>query len=195
MRGMMYSRNQALLSGMLAANLRTCFAPQGLNCYGPTALFLAKRPWPILHRTEGPLLAGPMEQEPSSEENQLLARLRLLSQIAQIAAGELDLPLRLSRSLCELERHFPLHTCPIWLADFNEQPENGKDVGGMFANVDSGTTGGSPVSWILAANNRNSAARAVALGLAPGRRLSAGQTPFCANLKDGQALYADLARL
>ena len=140
-------------------------------------------------------LAILMEQEGLLEENHVLTRLRLLSRVAQIAAGELELSLLLSLSLCELERHIPLHTCSVWLADFQELLGHGKTPDGTEDLRDCSYTKGPPVSWVLATNNRSSAARAVDLGLAPGRRLSTEQTPFGACLKSGQALYADLSRL
>ena len=141
------------------------------------------------------VLGDPKEQDRLLEENHLLTKLRLLSQISQIASKERELPLLLSRSLRELERHLVLHTSSVWLAHCQKQPANGHHSEGEEDGFNPYLGEGSPVSWVLAANNRNSAVRAVALGLVPGRQLSTEQTPFSACLAPGQALYADLPRL
>ncbi len=129
------------------------------------------------------------------EESHLLSKIRLLSKVAQFATGDFDLPVLLSRSLSELERPLPLHVCSVWLAEFEEQPGNGYDQEGQGGVADPCFAEGPPVSWVLAANNNNSATRAATLGLAPGKRLSAERTPFRACMRGGQAVYADLPRM
>jgi signal transduction histidine kinase len=61
----------------------------------------------------------------SPDEARLLAKLRLLNQVAQAAAGSLDLPHLLSVVLRELDWYFPLHACVIWLLADDQQEGSG----------------------------------------------------------------------
>jgi signal transduction histidine kinase/CheY-like chemotaxis protein len=58
-----------------------------------------------------------LEQGNLFEESRLLAQLRLLNQVAQAAAGSLDLPAILKVALHELDRQLPLHVCAVWLLE------------------------------------------------------------------------------
>jgi signal transduction histidine kinase len=110
-----------------------------------------------------------LEQGSLYEEAHLLSQLRLLNRVAQAAAGNLDLAFILERALRELDRHFPLHVCAVWLVD---DQESGR--------------------LTLAATNSIPSSRATNLGLVPGMELAIDQSPFGTCLQDGQGMYIDL---
>src|SRR5262249_12636435 len=62
-----------------------------------------------------------LEQANLSEEARLLNRLRVMNQVAQAAAGNLDLSSILAITLRELDRLLPLHICAVWLLEGPEQ--------------------------------------------------------------------------
>ncbi len=131
-----------------------------------------------------------LEQGNLLEESRLFAQLRLLNQVAQTAAGSLDLPRILAVALRELERLLPLNICVVWLLEKAEQrpgPE-GEDTGG------SSKTLPSSFRLRLAESTGVPNERAEKLGLLPGLLLELDQTPFAECWKDGQALYADLEK-
>jgi signal transduction histidine kinase len=120
-----------------------------------------------------------LEQANLSEEARLLNRLRVMNQVAQAAAGNLDLSSILAITLRELDRLLPLHVCAVWLLEGPEQaarklPETA-----------------APALLLFAASS-TSGDKAASLGLLPGLRLPIEQTPFAQCLRDGHAYYADL---
>jgi signal transduction histidine kinase/CheY-like chemotaxis protein len=130
---------------------------------------------------------GWLEQGTLSEETRLQAKLRLLNQVAQAAAGSQDLASLLQASLRALERHLPLHACVIWLV------ERKKHVRREQAPAQDPAAPSSPVSYVrLAASSSAPQDRAQQLGLVPGLRLRIEHTPFASGLLTGQALYTDL---
>src|SRR5438132_5926945 len=124
------------------------------------------------------------KREPS--EARLLAQLRLLNQVAQAAAGSLDLARILTVTLREVDRHLPQCICAVWLFEEEERPTMGD--GERNTAIDAGQA--SP-SLILSKHGMMISERATRLGLVPGVRLSMEQTRFAACLRDGQAQYVD----
>ncbi len=143
------------------------FGPQDLEAVVPAAAWL--------------------EQADLFEEARLLARLRLLNQVAQAAAGNLELARILVVSLRELDRHLPLHVSVVWLLEDDKvtrwQGDQGAEARPSSAEP--------PGHLLLAEAPGASGERARSLGLAPGMRLPVEQTPFRTCLAEGQALYAD----
>jgi signal transduction histidine kinase len=128
-----------------------------------------------------------LEQGDLFEEARLLAQLRLLNQVAQAAAGNLDLSRILSVALRELDRRLPLHVCAVWILADNACPAG-----------EPGVRGSAPLaaprantSLVLADSSAIPSEQVTTLGLVPGLRLTLEQTPFAPCLNDGQALYAD----
>jgi signal transduction histidine kinase/CheY-like chemotaxis protein len=121
-----------------------------------------------------------LEQANLSEEARLLNRLRVMNQVAQAAAGNLDLFSILTITLRELDRLLPLHVCAVWLLDSPEQPAR-KTAESISA-----------TALALSAASSTSGDKAATLGLRAGLRLPVEQTPFAQCLRDGHAYYADL---
>src|SRR5262249_44940908 len=70
-------------------------------------------------------VCGWMEQARVYDGTHLLTRLRLLNQVAQAAAGSLELQRILTVALRELDRHIPLQTGVVWLMDEGEETTPG----------------------------------------------------------------------
>jgi signal transduction histidine kinase len=130
-----------------------------------------------------------LEQGTLFEEARLLAQLRLLNQVAQAAAGRLDLPSILKVALRELERHLPLHVSVVWLL------EEGKRTRGKARQAPDSKGAAAPSIFLrLAASSTAPQDRAQMLGLNPGLRVRLEKTAFAPSLRDGQAVYSDLER-
>src|SRR5205814_1611227 len=108
--------------------------PAPLSPLGPlmgVAIAGQVRPWGVLYLSravgnsgfvaedEETLLAlcALLKQGSLADESQLIARLRLLTELAQAAAGSLDLTRVFTVALRELERQLPSSVCAIWLID------------------------------------------------------------------------------
>jgi signal transduction histidine kinase len=115
------------------------------------------------------------------EEARLLTQIRLLNQIAQAAAGNLDVAHMFRTTLRELDRHLPLHVSAVWLV-----PEAGNREQGT-ADRDGGAA--LPPEVVLA----DASPGCAELGLAPGLRWPLEPTSFAGCVRDGQAVYVDLA--
>jgi signal transduction histidine kinase/ActR/RegA family two-component response regulator len=129
---------------------------------------------------------GWLEEGSMFEEAHLLAQLRLLTQVAQAAAGSLDLSCMLAIALRELDRQLPLHVCAVWLADgggFQPLPEHPA--------APPVPQQGDHLVLSLADVSAASRERAATLGLTSGLRLPLHETPFTPCVRDGQPLYAD----
>jgi signal transduction histidine kinase len=148
-------------------------------------------------------ICGWLEQWRVFDETHLLTRLRLLTHVAQGAAGSLDLERILTVALSELDRHLPLQIGAVWLCDQTEPQGPARPLAGASG---SGTTvepaptcGREPFnprlcSLLLAAASAPFGETSSALGLETGLRLQIEETPFATCLSDGQAVYADLRR-
>jgi signal transduction histidine kinase/ActR/RegA family two-component response regulator len=152
----------------------------------------------------------------SPDEARLLAKLRLLNQVAQAAAGSLDLSHLLTVALRELDWYFPLHACVVWLLVEDEKakpaddevtasapPMPAKWPGENVSNSSPPITqtvldqaalpqAGPCIEIVKTSSPRSD--RSTRLGLTQGRRLALDQTPFQTCLLEGEALYADLGR-
>ena len=161
-------------------------------------------------QTEGASPASP-------DEARLLAKLRLLNQVAQAAAGSLDLPHLLSVVLRELDWYFPLHACVIWLLaeDDKAKTEERRAIDGdsflpPFEPTASAkrfpVPSGQPASshsspsiplratLEIAKTSSPRLERFSRLGLTAGFRMDLDETPFQPCLSGGEAVYADLGR-
>jgi len=150
------------------------------------ALFLVRAPGQPAFTAEDeerilPICAC-LEQGTLFEEAHLQAQLRLLNNVAQAAAGNLDLAPILEVALRELDRHLPMTICAVWLVD--------GEPSGQAATE--GATEGA-VMLQLAERSKGQSALARKAGLIPGTRLSLSQTPFAPCWQDGVAIYADWA--
>jgi signal transduction histidine kinase len=125
------------------------------------------------HAAEGSLCA----------EAHLLAQLRLLNQVAQAAAGNLNLDRLLAAALRELDRHLPMNLCGVWLAE--DAPR--RDLAG--APADQGPPAADEPVLALAAVGVGQEERAGELGLVVGLRLPLTATPFAGCWREGQAAY------
>jgi len=123
-----------------------------------------------------------LEQGSLFEEAHLQAQLRLLNQVAQAAAGNLDLAPILEVALRELDRHLPMTLCAVWLAEAEPQDQAGAESASHGA-----------VFLRLAEKSKGQDALARKAGLVPGKRLALDQTPFAPCWQEGGAIYADLA--
>jgi signal transduction histidine kinase/CheY-like chemotaxis protein len=123
------------------------------------------------------------------EEARLLAQLRLLNQLAQAAAGSLDLPRILTIALRELDRHLPQYSCAVWLL---EDAVCAAAAEGQRNSAEAASK--SPPFLALHAYGMVANERATKLGLTPGLRLPLDETRFAACLRDGKAQYLDLTR-
>jgi signal transduction histidine kinase/CheY-like chemotaxis protein len=135
-----------------------------------------------------------LEQGNLFEEARLLAQLRLLTQVAQAAAGSLELAPIVTVALRELDRHLPLHVSVVWLLE--ESPADNKRRSKSWPQAWSpeNHAGSHRASTLKIADIRSVPhERAQELGLQPGLRLAADASPFADCLHNGQALYMDLA--
>jgi signal transduction histidine kinase len=123
-------------------------------------------------------LCGLLKQGSLADEGQLIARLRLLTELAQTAAGSLDLTRVFAVALGELDRHLPSSGCALWLTDDVAAP---------------GTAALAP-KVTLATVSVGLSERGKDWGLTPGLRLAPAETCFAASLESSQAVYADWGR-
>ncbi|TMQ32488.1 MAG: response regulator [Planctomycetota bacterium] len=173
-----------------------------LTCHGRPlgALYLARSPGAAPFALEDDRFVKTvqswLQQGDLLDETRLLGRLRLLNQVAQATAGSMDLASILRVALHELERHLPLNVCAVWLLqqEGNVKKDKGKPRKGAEAGAMDASAGGAPQFLKLAAVNSAPPKRAADLGLIPGLKLEAEQTPFAEPLQNAQALYLDLER-
>src|SRR5579871_1534544 len=166
-----------------------------LICHGRCrgALYLARTPGQPPFSDEDLETVLPictwLEQGTLFEEARLLAQLRLLNQVAQAAAGSLDLPQILTVALHELDRHLPHYSCAVWLL------EDG-NCSALAEGPRAGAKAASPRPSYLALHAYGMVVneRTTKLGLTPGLRLSVEEARFAACLRDGKAQYLDLTR-
>ena len=131
------------------------------------------------------------------------ARLRLLNQVAQAAAGNLELEPILRIALRELDRMMPMQVCAVWLvenADQNESPARPPVSTARFPSQFGNAPPlpapvpqlvpdpGAPAALVLADTTAGPGA------LAPGVRLNLVETPFAACVHDGEPIFLDLDR-
>jgi signal transduction histidine kinase/CheY-like chemotaxis protein len=114
------------------------------------------------------------------EEAYLLSQLRLLNQVARMAAGNLSLGPLLDMALRELDRHLPMNLFAVWLAEESETPR-----------LLGGATDGPPsdVRLVLTGLSAAQSGRAREMGLVRGLALPLGQTPFGPCWQEGGAVY------
>src|SRR5262249_2079922 len=165
-----------------------------LTCHGRCrgALYLARGPGKQPFGKQGLETVLPLrtwlEHGNLFEEARLLAQLRLLNQVAQAAAGSLDLPQILAVALRELDRHLPQYTCAVWLL------ENGQQRTVAAGQRQNPQAAEEHPSLVLSTSSIVPNERAGKLGLTPGLHLPLAQTRVAACLRDGQAQYVDLDR-
>jgi signal transduction histidine kinase len=161
------------------------------RCRG--ALYLARRPGEPPFSEQDLQVVLPvrtwLEQGNLFEEARLLAQLRLLNQVAQAAAGSLDLQGILNVALRELDRHLPQYTCAIWLLEDPEPQATARDQPKRSQEASA-----QPATLVLSTNGMIPNERATKLGLAPGLRLLLEETRFSTCLRNGQAQYVDLGK-
>ncbi len=144
-----------------------------------------------------------LEQGSLFEEARLLARLRLLNQVAQAAAGNLELAPILRVALRELDRLMPMQVCAVWLVENAGVEEAQSERQGSTARFPSQFASapplpapvphlvpepGAPVALLLADTTAGVSA------LAAGVRLNIVDTPFAACVHNGEPLFLDLDR-
>jgi signal transduction histidine kinase/CheY-like chemotaxis protein len=133
-----------------------------------------------------------LEQANLSEEARLLNRLRVLNEVTQAAAGNLDLTSILAVTMRALDRLFPLHVSSVWLVA-DEAGNCGHEgvVGPLVAEDPS-----PPVQpeLLLAATSARPGQNA-SWDLEVGLRQKPEETVFGKCLLDGCAIYADLDTL
>jgi signal transduction histidine kinase/ActR/RegA family two-component response regulator len=118
-----------------------------------------------------------IDQENLLEESSLLSQMRLLNQVAQTAAGNLDLAKILAVALRELDRQLPLHVAAVWLRDGeNKDP--------------SVEPGASPIA--LALTETGHSGNGDDLKLERGTRVALEETCFESAVTHGQPVYTDL---
>jgi signal transduction histidine kinase/ActR/RegA family two-component response regulator len=130
----------------------------------------------VVLRLPGPGAGRPAEGS-LTEEAHLLGQLRLLNQVAQAAAGNLNVDRLLAAALRELDRHLPMNLCGVWLAE--DRPGGG--VAPPLAEDE-------PV-LVLSALGVGQEEWARDLGLAAGLRLPLSRTPFAGCWLEGEAVY------
>ncbi len=145
-----------------------------------------------------------LEQGNLFEEARLLAQLRLLNQVAQAAAGNLDLSRILTVALRELDRRLPLHVSAVWLLEQPETPHarTPDPARGTGPSLPAGPAPQGPSEFSaeaapvlrLAETSDVVSEPAGVLGLVQGLRVPLADTPFPSCWNDGQAFYADLRR-
>jgi signal transduction histidine kinase/ActR/RegA family two-component response regulator len=142
---------------------------------GQGVLYLTRAPGAAPFRTEHVEqalgLCRLLDEGNLAEEMHLLDQVRLLTQLALAAAGNLDLTRIFTVALRELERYLPLNACAVWLAEDDQACH---------------------VS--LAQLTEGAEARTTSLGLSAGLRLALDVTSFIPCWRDGQAVYGDLRR-
>jgi len=113
-----------------------------------------------------------LEQESLTEEPHLIAKLRLLNQLAQAAADQRDLHRLLNLAIKELDRHVPMQAVAVWLLnDLGEQE--------LF---DCGAS-------LLVLEGMHD--RASSFGLHPGLEVGMNEVVFAECLHKGEAHYID----
>jgi signal transduction histidine kinase len=166
-----------------------------VNCPGlyEAALYLVRTPeQPPFDAADHDIvmaICGFMEQARVYDGTHLLTRLRLLNQVAQAAAGSLELQRILAVALRELDRHIPLQTGVVWIMD---APEEKTTAAPSFPTA---SRGPSTRDLVLIATSAPATENANLLGLNVGLRFRLEETPFTACLMEGQAIYSDLGRL
>ncbi len=134
-----------------------------------------------------------LDQAKLSEETRLLSRLRVLNEVAQAAAGNLDLTSILTVTLRELDRLLPLHVGAVWLLEETEYSPGKVDE--TEPTLSTTVPQAPPVPIIaLLATSRASEDKAAALGLHLGLRLGLDESPFGDCLREGRPFYADLGK-
>jgi signal transduction histidine kinase/CheY-like chemotaxis protein len=123
------------------------------------------------------------------EEARLLGQLRLLTQVAQAAAGSRDLPTILHVALHELERHMPLYVSVVWILQDRKRSAPASDHAAPSVDQPEPAT-----VLKLTAVNSVPRHRAENMGLSAGMRVELQHTPFTPCLHHGQAVYLDLVR-
>jgi len=149
-----------------------------------------------------PVTVGPAPNAAAPpDEAQLLAKIRLLNQVAQAAAGSLDLSTLPRVVLRDLDWYFPLHACVIWILSEDEKGKPGEKLTSSTNGPASGQaplacSASQPTAPVLeiAKASRPRSERFSRLGLTAGFKISLEQTPFQDCLSAGAAIYADLAR-
>jgi signal transduction histidine kinase len=144
-----------------------------------------------------------LEQGSLFEEARLMARMRLLNQVAQTAAGNLELGPILQDALRELDRLLPTQVCAVWLVENSNADEAAARPQASAARFSSAFSdapplpvsvpqmlpqSGSPIALVLAETTAGPG------GLAPGVRLDLVTTPFGPCVHDGEPIFADLDR-
>ena len=136
-----------------------------------------------------------LEQGTLLEEARLLSQARILNNLAQAAAGNLEIAPILKVALRELDARLPFHISAVWLlAELEVKPASPKPNDTDPA-AEGSEAGEKPQPKLrLAATSASVTDRAERLGLFPGMTLDLSQTPFHECLQTGEALYNDLAR-
>jgi signal transduction histidine kinase len=119
-----------------------------------------------------------LEQAALFDEARLLGQMRLLNQVAQAAAGSLELLPILAVASREIAWHLPRNATFVWLIE--EQ--------GTKTDVPTATA-----TLRLADMGAEAEDRAAELGLRAGMRVFVDETPFAESLSKGQAVYNDLS--
>ncbi|HMC90298.1 MAG TPA: GAF domain-containing protein, partial [Gemmataceae bacterium] len=157
--------------------------------------YLARRPGEPAFSPEDEQIVLPIRewlaQGDLFEEARLLAQLRLLTQVAQAAAGGRDLSTLLHIALHELERHMPLYVSAVWT--IQEKKDRAASAKQQAPRDDNSEPAPSTVLKLTAVNSMPRQ-RADSLGLTPGMRVALEHTPFTPCLQSGQAVYLDLIR-
>jgi signal transduction histidine kinase len=169
-----------------------------LNSSGPYqgALYLARSPEQAPFDDEAQatalLLRDWLEQWRLLDETHLLTRLRLLSQLAQAAAGSLDLERIVAVALRELDRHIPLQIGAVWLIEGGEETRGGDSSVRETINHPAAPFLPGAAALVLTASSALFGENP--FGFDTGSRLDLQETPFAPCLMDSQAVYADLRR-
>jgi signal transduction histidine kinase/ActR/RegA family two-component response regulator len=121
-----------------------------------------------------------LEQAALFDEARLLAQIRLLNQVAQAAAGSLELLPILAVASREIAWHLPRKASLVWLI---EEEDNGPKTDPYHGNP----------TLRLADMGADAEDRAAELGLRAGMRMCLDETHFAGSLRDGQAVYSDLS--
>ncbi|HLN31601.1 MAG TPA: ATP-binding protein [Gemmataceae bacterium] len=137
-----------------------------------------------------------LEQGSLFEEARLLAQLRMLTQVAQAAAGSLDLAPILAVAMRELDKHLPFHVSAVWLLEQPPSTHKGprRSRGMPASRADNSKNSNTPPCLKIADIRTVYDDKAEQLGLKPGLRMEMDKTPFEVCLRNGQALYLDLSR-
>jgi signal transduction histidine kinase len=150
-----------------------------------------------------------LEEGSLFEEARLLARVRLLTQVAQAAAGSLELAPILRVAVRELDRLLPMQVCAVWLVEYGPalgRNECSSDDGvkprftSPFADPNGGDAASEEQHYLFPADDPRAEPAALVLadtsagsgGLAPASRLLLSDTPFAACVRNGEPFYTDL---